>query len=132
MTDKGTPCNVASLKVELDGFRQLTEERFAHNKAMRETEAHALVIQAKEIERRLDALNGEQGRIAQSQATYVSRELWDKVQADDKVFRSRVEQFMAVNQGQRQGVGFSGTVIDRIVTLIIGVVIAYATFRALK
>jgi hypothetical protein len=39
-------------------------------------------LQAIEYERRLAGLNGEQERIARSQATYVSREVWDRFQAE--------------------------------------------------
>ena len=84
------PCNGWTLATLKEHF----EVKFKHLEEMRKSEANALVIQAKEYERRLEALNGEQARIAKSQATYVSREVWE-------AFSLRVEKYMATNAGQR-------------------------------
>jgi|HubBroStandDraft_4_1064222.scaffolds.fasta_scaffold15649_5 hypothetical protein len=62
-----------------------------HFTALREADREALRLQAAEYERRLDSLNGEQSRIAATQAAYVSRELWDRNQDDDRTWRSHTD-----------------------------------------
>ena len=92
-----------------------------HYDALRLAEAGALKIQAIEYERRLDALNGEQARIAKSQSTYVSRELWD-------AFKTQVDTFMAAHTGRTQML----TIMFAVVVLIAAVATAIATVLALK
>lgn len=55
----------------------------------------ALKLQADEYIRRLDALNGEQARIAQTQVTYVSRETWENFHKGDDEWKRRAESLLA-------------------------------------
>jgi len=53
--------------------------------------AIALELQAKEYERRLEGLNGEQARIAKTQETYISREIWERYLDEDRRWKTRTE-----------------------------------------
>lgn len=55
---------------KIDHTEELNNERF-------DTAAQALKIQAREYERRLDALNGEATRLRELEATYVSKEFYE-------------------------------------------------------
>jgi hypothetical protein len=63
---------------------------------LRAADHAALALQAAEYERRLIALNGEHARIAKSQETYVSRELWERAQADAQQWRAAVAKDLQV------------------------------------
>jgi cell division septum initiation protein DivIVA len=53
------------------------------------SQERALKIQTRELERRLEALNGEADRLRSMQATYIPREVYDiKMAAIDKVHLS--------------------------------------------
>jgi hypothetical protein len=54
-------------------LKELLEKRFDHLDRLREAEAKSLVLQAAEYERRLDALNGEQDRIAKMREEQCTR-----------------------------------------------------------
>ncbi len=53
--------------------------------------SEALKLQAREYERRLENLNGEQARIAKTQETYISREIWERFIDEDRQWKSRTE-----------------------------------------
>jgi len=55
------------------------------------TASEALKLQAREYERRLESLNGEQARIAKTQETYISREIWERFVDEDRQWKSRIE-----------------------------------------
>jgi DNA repair exonuclease SbcCD ATPase subunit len=58
------------LTEKVDHLEQLNTERY-------DTAAQALKIQAREYERRLEALNGEANRLRELEATYVSKEFYE-------------------------------------------------------
>jgi hypothetical protein len=61
---------VEEIEIEINHLKEVTELKF-------ETNAQALKIQAKEYERRLEALNGEAKRLREMQATYIGKEIYD-------------------------------------------------------
>lgn len=85
---------VSSIKTELKADVACNLREFQIYKT---TTHDALEVQAAEYARRLEALNGEQSRIASSQATYVSREVWERVQVERSAFQSRTENYMSAN-----------------------------------
>ncbi len=98
--------------------------------------ARALRLQAKEYKRRLKDLNGEQARIASSQATYVSRELWDRSQSEDREWKRKADLAIAgtlsadefqrykettdralqLKAGQDKGISTSAFVVVQVIT----------------
>jgi len=91
-----TPNDVAHLK-------ELVNEKIAamdKSWSLRESaQKEALRLQAKEYERRLEMLNGEQARIAQIQMSSISRELYENDRKNDEVLRTEVRRFMAEFKG---------------------------------
>lgn len=75
----------------IETLKEHLELKFKSLEALRAAEARALILQAEEYERRLDALNGEQARIAANQSASVSRELWESTQREDRDWKRRVE-----------------------------------------
>lgn len=74
----------------------------------------ALLLQAKEYERRLSDLNGEAGRLRDMQATYVPREVFDTVVKD---MEKRIEILTAVNL-KTEGVKSLYSIIPVALTII--------------
>ena len=87
------------------------------------------------------SLNGEQARIAATQAAYVSRELWDKAQDDDRGWRSRTDiamqqllsksefqlykettnRALLVKEGEGRGIGLTTTAVLQFFSLLASV-----------
>ena len=64
-------------------LKELLETRLDHLDKLRETEAQSLVLQAREYERRLDALNGEAERIANIHAQNASRGDLERIEREN-------------------------------------------------
>lgn len=83
---------------QFEHLEKLTNEKFrSRDLAFEEYKIitqRALELQAKEYERRLDALNGEAGRLRLIQANYIPREVFD---AAIKELDKKVEVLTAVN-----------------------------------
>jgi hypothetical protein len=62
--------SIEVLEARLEALERLIDERHLNNK-------EALDLNAKEMARRLDILNGEAGRLREMQATYVPREIYE-------------------------------------------------------
>jgi len=84
----------------------------------------ALQLQAKEYERRLEALNGEAGRLREMQNTYIPREVFDRsMQQQNEKFdrvvsdlKEKIEVLNAANLKQ-QGFRQLGTFIPWIISI---------------
>ena len=63
----------------------------------------ARTIQAREYERRLDALNGEQARLAADRERFVSRELYEQAFHEWRLWRDAVNAQLAGYQGRERG-----------------------------
>lgn len=124
-----------------------------HLDALRKSDREALRLQAAEYERRLESLNGEQSRIAATQAAYVSRELWDKAQDDDRSWRSRTDiameqklnksefnqykettnRALLVKEGEGRGIGLSTTAVLQFFSLLASIAaVAGVIFLAMR
>jgi hypothetical protein len=79
----------------------------------------ALGLQAKEYSRRLDLLNGEAERLRQMQMTYVSRELYERVDAQ------RCEDIKALESYRDTQIG-KQMVLSAIIAAAVSIVIALA------
>jgi len=97
MDDNPTIYEPVSLKefflTKLDSLTKVVEERF------RVTDK-ALVLEATELARRLDILNGEAQRLRDIQATYLPREVYDVSQKEVSKKISEFEAFIATYQGK--------------------------------
>lgn len=101
--------SVQVLEVRIDALERLLNERHEHYK-------EALEINAKEMHRRLEILNGEAERLRLMQATYVPREVYDQ-----SVLKIRdLEDGAAYVKGQ-------GQVIAAIVSAFVSVLIGLMT-----
>lgn len=127
-----------TLKELLELRIEALEKAFKH---YQKTAEEALKLQAQEYSRRLDSLNGEQERIARSQATYVSRELWDSFQIEHKslmerlainqastitvkefqVYKDYVDKSLATNTGHKEGVSMITYILVQILLSIAGI-----------
>lgn len=74
-------------------LEKVTEERFQQSEK-------ALLIQTKEIERRLENLNGEASRLRDIQATYLPRETYEIQQKDTTKKIENLEDYKNNNQGK--------------------------------
>ncbi len=81
--------------------------------------AKALELEAAELARRLEGLNGEQARIARSQATYVSREIWDATVNEWVTWRSKNDTNVQDKVGRTEFQVYKETT-DRALTLKAG------------
>ena len=93
----------------IEGLRALSFERSAAAK-------EALALQAKEYERRLDALNHEHERIAANQASSIPREVFDRVIGQHESRMADLERWRATSEGRVWGIclviGAAVTVIN--------------------
>ena len=110
----------------------------AHTKALRESDREALKLQAAEYERRLDNLNHEHARIAATQITYVSREIWDRAEKEDRdwknkmdvyagtllsrsefdAYRQATDRALRLKEGESHGIGLSALAVFNTVMAI--------------
>lgn len=116
MNDKKQHCGWTLLTL-----KEHFEERFRALNEIRSAEADALVIQAREYERRLESLNGEQGRIAKSQATYISREMYEE-------FKERVDTFIIEQSARAKSMNWLIGILGSVATFST----AIAAFFALR
>ena len=92
----------------------------------------ALTLQAEEYERRLNALNGEAGRLREMQSTYIPREVFDRsLQQQNEKFervvndlKDRIEVLTAYNL-KAQGLRQFGTFIPWIISIVAIIVMYY-------
>lgn len=112
------PISIETLAERFSGFQRITEERF-------KGQQDALKLQALEYERRLDALNGEAGRIAKSQALHVSREMFDTKVGDLERRSGEHEKHSAHLEGRLWGIGISIGVAITVVNLVINVALHF-------
>jgi ABC-type transporter lipoprotein component MlaA len=66
-------------------------------------QAEALKLQTKEIERRLEHLNGEQARIQSRDSYFLPREIFDQHRDANNKFQADIAETMATNKGQSHG-----------------------------
>lgn len=93
-------------------LREFIEEKIAadreRNNILFTERMRALEIQAREYERRLDALNGEAGRIRDIQATYVPRETYENYVKEQaaaaRILSTQVEQTKTTLEKQVESV----------------------------
>jgi hypothetical protein len=78
-------------------LKEYFELRFQTIELLRAKEAEALIIQAKEYERRLEALNHEAKRINDAAAASVSREVWETYSRSDAAWKSQSERDRALH-----------------------------------
>jgi hypothetical protein len=99
------PPSIETLDQWRAGFERLMDERFAaHSKA--------LDLQAREYERRLEALNGEASRISKSQADHVQRPVYD-IEVGALNRRMQVlENWKSNMEGKLWGIGLLVTVVN--------------------
>lgn len=90
-----------------------------HFDALRVAEAEALRIQAKEYERRLEALNGEQARLADERASFVNREIWDRIQDEDRRWKTRVDLLIERGAGEKKGIFNAASALQTVILIII-------------
>jgi hypothetical protein len=101
--------SIEVLGARLEALERLIDERHLNNK-------EALDLNAKEMARRLDILNGEAGRLREMQATYVPREIYEA-----SVVKIRLlEDGAAYQRGQ-------GQVIAAIISAAVSVAIGLMT-----
>ena len=92
----------------------------------------ALQIQAKEYERRLEHLNGEQERLSEERQAFLPRERFETyLKEQDTLYNhvnkgyedrfSTIMQFINEQRGKNQGINLSWTVLLAVVTLGIGI-----------
>ena len=72
-------------------LKEFFEEKFTALNTLRAQEAETLVIQAKEYERRLDALNHEAQRINTAAATSIPREVFETFLKGDAAWKNQSE-----------------------------------------
>ncbi len=102
------------LMLKTNSMEQLTEEKFAGA-------ADALKIQAKEYERRLDALNGEAAWLREIQSTYLPREIYE---ANQKEQDGKIDNLIFVNQkseGKSEGISMTVAAIFGVTVLLISI-----------
>lgn len=129
------------IEERLDAIQQLHEKDMEFFQQYIRTTDEARKIQAVEYERRLNSLNGEQARIAQSQATYISREIWEAFQKEHRtlmdrmvtiqsgsvsakefqVYKDSVEKALSLAAGQKQGVGMMTYIVAQVILTFVGV-----------
>ncbi len=102
------------LTQRMDASDQLVDERFASLKL-------ALDLQAVELARRLDVLNGEAGRLSTMQASYVPREVYE---TRTKEIAKALEELRTF-QAQSQGKGFAYAPFISIAVTVIGALIVF-------
>lgn len=71
----------------------------------------ALSLQAIEIHRRLDALNGEQTRIALDRERFLTREIYDEYHRDIEKWRETINSYTAVSSGRDRGISLVWVVL---------------------
>ena len=91
---------------------------------LRAEDRRALDIQAREYERRLDALNHEHARLDKAQLAYVPRETYEHFMEETREWRGRVETFMSEQAGARKG-------IDRTAQIALGVIALMASIASI-
>ncbi len=102
------------LMLKTNSMEQLTEEKFAGA-------ADALRIQAKEYERRLDALNGEAARLREIQSTYLPKEIYEAKQKEQD---GKIDNLIFVNQkseGKSEGISMTVAAIFGVTVLLISI-----------
>ncbi len=134
------------LEAKLHAIEKLREKDVAAFRDYVNNRSIALELQAKEYERRLESLNGEQSRIAKTQETYISREIWERFADEDRQWKTRAELALAgcmrssefaiykettdkaltLKAGQSQGFDM----VKGALTFIAGVVVAIAALWA--
>lgn len=77
----------------------------------------ALQIQAKEYERRLEHLNGEQARIKEERAEQLPRENFELYRKEQEVWRETVNQFTSEERGKEKGLSVGWAVLLAVLTL---------------
>jgi hypothetical protein len=106
------------LAIRLDEFEKRFDERTAYHR-------EALLLQAKEYERRLEALNGSHERIQEIQREQVRREVFDQVVAGLKDKVDEVRNFKANIEGRIWGIMAAVTVGNIIIASAASVLAAY-------
>ena len=92
------------LVLQISTLREIIETRL-------DAADHALGLQAREVERRLDGLNHEQARLAADRAFFVPRETFEGFARETRGWRDRVEQYMAEGQGRNKGLSVAWAVL---------------------
>ncbi len=83
----------------------------------------ALAIAGREVERRLESLNGEQARLLADRERFLSRETYEQAQKDFATWRDTVNTALATGTGRGQGVGqFWGVLV-----IVIGIALTIMT-----
>lgn len=129
------------IEERLDAIQKLHQKDIEAFKQYTHATDEARKLQAAEYERRLDALNGEQARIAQSQATYISREIWEAFQKEHRaltermatiqsgsvtskefqVYKDAVDKALSIAAGKKEGVGMVAYVIAQVILTFVGI-----------
>ena len=131
--DTVTLRELLEVKAALQKLELLVIERFAAAK-------QALELQAKEYDRRLDHLNGEQGRMAVDRERFLPRESFEifKNELDKRreierkeldLRTTHMDKFMAASSGRDAGIGISWGVIVALIATIgaaVGVLVVVA------
>ena len=102
------------LLMKICGLEKLYEERF-------EAYQTSLSLQAKEYERRLNALNGEAERLRSMQMTYVTKELYE---LNHKELSNKIndnKDLLTRISGKSQGISAAWVVIVVIASLVVSV-----------
>ena len=104
----------AMLTQRMDATDVLVEERFASLKLARD-------LQDVEVARRLEVLNGEAGRLADMQATYVPREVYDAKTQEIAKDLLELKTFRAETTGK----GFAYAPFISVAVAVIGALIVF-------
>ena len=114
--------DLALIEERLKSLREIMDAHF-------ESLEKALGLQAKEYERRLNELNGEQSRLREERGRFLPRELYDSFSSDTNKWRDNVNTFIAGSSGQTQGFDKAWATIIAVVSSFITAVVTWLTVK---
>lgn len=77
----------------------------------------ALTLQAIEVHRRLEMLNGEQARLASDRERFLTKEVYDEFRREFDKWREQINNSIAVNSGRERGISLVWVVLLAIIGL---------------